>query len=55
MEFRLGTGNVPASYAIKLSSGDLANREVDDLLEQAQRMETVYKEIPSAPITARIS
>ncbi len=55
LEFRLGTGNVPASYDIKLSSGDLANREVDDLLEQAQRMETVYKEIPSAPITARIS
>lgn len=55
LEFRLGTGNVPASYDIKLSSGDLANREVDDLLEQAQRMETVYKEIPGAPITARIS
>ncbi|KAA0955571.1 type VII secretion protein EssC [Sporosarcina sp. ANT_H38] len=55
LEFRLGTGNAPASYDIKLSSGDLANREVDDLLEQAQRMETVYKEIPAAPITARLS
>ncbi|NYF23592.1 type VII secretion protein EssC [Sporosarcina sp. JAI121] len=55
LEFRLGTGNAPASYDITLSSGDLANREVDDLLEQAQRMEKVYKEIPDAPITAPLS
>lgn len=55
LEFRIGTGAVPTSYEIKLSSGDLANREVDDLLEQAQRMETVYKEIPAAPITIRLS
>ncbi|MFJ7825344.1 type VII secretion protein EssC [Psychrobacillus sp. NPDC096623] len=55
LEFRLGTGNVKASYEIKLSSGDLANREIDDLLEQAQRMEQVYKEIPSAPVTTNLS
>ena len=55
LEFRLGTGNVPSSYEISLSSGDLANREIDDLLEQSQRMEAVYKEIPSAPITAGLS
>lgn len=55
LEFRLGTGTIPASYEVKLSSGDLANREVDDLLQQAQRMEAVYKEIPSAPITTRLS
>jgi DNA segregation ATPase FtsK/SpoIIIE, S-DNA-T family len=55
LEFRLGKGNVPASYEIKLSSGDLANRDIDDLLVQAQRMESVYKEIPSAPITTRLS
>ncbi len=55
LEIRLGTGNVPASYEISLSSGDLANREVDDLLEQSQRMEKVYKEISSAPITVKLS
>ena len=55
LEFRLGTGNVKSSYEIKLSSGDLANREIDDLLEQAQRMEKVYKEIPNAPITTKLS
>lgn len=55
LEFRLGTGSVPSSYKLTLSSGDLANREVDDLLEQTQRMEAVYKEIPSAPITAGLS
>lgn len=55
LEFRLGTGQAPASYEITLSSGDLANREVDDLLEQAQRMEKVYKELPNAPITTHLS
>lgn len=55
LEFRLGTGSVPASYEISLSSGDIANREVDDLLEQSQRMEKVYKEIPSAPLIVRLS
>ncbi|WP_445677981.1 type VII secretion protein EssC [Psychrobacillus sp. FSL K6-1415] len=55
LEFRLGTGNVKSSYEIKLSSGDLANREIDDLLKQAQRMEKVYKEIPAAPITTKLS
>ena len=52
LELRLGTGNVPSSYTLTLSSGDLANREIDDLLEQSQRMEAVYKEVVSAPITA---
>lgn len=51
LQFRLGIGDVPSSYEIKLSSGDLANREVDDLLEEAQRMEKVYQTIQSAPIT----
>ena len=55
LEFRLGTGTVPSSYEITLSSGDLANREIDDLLEQSQRMETVYKRSLAAPITARLS
>ncbi|CAM3251048.1 type VII secretion protein EssC [Filibacter tadaridae] len=55
LEVRLGTGTIPASYEIKLSSGDLANREIDELVEQSQKMETVYKEIPSAPITAKLA
>lgn len=55
LQFRLGIGTIPASYEVKLSSGDLANREIDDLLQQAQRMEAVYKEIPAAPITTNLS
>lgn len=51
LQFRLGKGDIPSSYEIKLTSGDLANREVDDLLEEAQRMEKVYQTIPSAPVT----
>ncbi|WP_301107148.1 type VII secretion protein EssC [Sporosarcina sp.] len=55
LEFRLGTGDVPSSYTISLSSGDLANREIDDLLEQSQRIESVFKEITNTPIGAGLS
>ncbi|SIT70692.1 type VII secretion protein EssC [Edaphobacillus lindanitolerans] len=55
LHFRLGTGKVPASYQLTLSSGDLANREVDDLLEQSQTIEKVYSELDHAPITADLS
>ncbi|TYR79171.1 type VII secretion protein EssC [Priestia megaterium] len=54
LQLRLGTGTVPASYEISLNSGDMANREIDDLLEQSQQMEKVYREIPNAPITAKL-
>ncbi|KAF1274612.1 MULTISPECIES: type VII secretion protein EssC [Bacillus amyloliquefaciens group] len=48
---RLGTGTVPASYEISMSGGDLANRDVDDLMEQSQHMQRVYKDIRHAPVT----
>lgn len=55
LQFRLGTGSVPASYQIALQSGDMANREMDDLLEQSQAMEKVYREIKDVPIVADLS
>lgn len=55
LDLRLGTGTVPASYEISLSSSDMSNREIDDLLEQSQVMEQVYKEIPNVPITVSLS
>ncbi|MCW1928791.1 type VII secretion protein EssC [Bhargavaea beijingensis] len=55
LQFRLGTGTVPASYSLSLSAGDLANREADDLIEQSKRMEAVYRELRNAPITADLS
>jgi len=55
LQFRLGTGNVPASYEVTVSSGDMANREIDDLLEQSQVLEKVYKEIKNVPVIADLS
>ena len=55
LQFRLGTGKVSASYEISLHSGDMANREMDDLLEQSQAMEKVYREIQHVPIVANLS
>ncbi|MBT2575646.1 type VII secretion protein EssC [Bacillus sp. ISL-51] len=48
---RLGTGTVPASYEISMSGGDLANRDIDELMEQSQHMQRVYKDIRNAPVT----
>lgn len=45
LQVRLGKGTVPGSYQISLNSGDMANREIDDLLEQSQHMEKVYREV----------
>ncbi|PEX02099.1 type VII secretion protein EssC [Priestia megaterium] len=54
LQVRLGTGTVPGSYQISLNSGDMANREIDDLLEQSQHMEKVYREVKNAPVTAHL-
>ena len=43
LQFRLGTGTVPSSYQVSVSSGDMANREIDNLLEQSQVLEKVYQ------------
>ncbi|WP_110112138.1 type VII secretion protein EssC [Bacillus sp. CGMCC 1.16541] len=55
LEVRLGTGNVPASYTIAMNNSDMSNREMDDLLEQSQHMEKVYREVTNAPVTAHLA
>ncbi|PLR96524.1 type VII secretion protein EssC [Bacillus sp. T33-2] len=55
LQFRLGIGTVPSSYHISVNSGDMANREIDDLLEQSQLMENVYREIENVPVVASLS
>ncbi len=55
LQFRLGRGKVPSSYEISINSGDMANREIDDLLEQSQLMERVYREIDHVPVVADLS
>lgn len=55
LQIRIGTGSVPSSYTLTVNSGDLANREIDDLLEQSQKMEKVYREVKNVPITVNAS
>ena len=46
----------PFLQAMKsVSSGDMANREIDELLEQSQLMEKVYREVQHVPIIADFS
>ncbi|MGE6629927.1 type VII secretion protein EssC [Bacillus sp. NPDC077027] len=51
LKLRLGTGVIPSSYEISMSGGDLANRDIDDLMEQSQQMQRVYREMRNVPIT----
>ncbi|MFC0190215.1 type VII secretion protein EssC [Fictibacillus aquaticus] len=55
LQIRLGTGTLPSSYTINLNAGDMANREIDDLLEQSQRMEKVYREVENVSVTVNLS
>ncbi|MBD1379771.1 type VII secretion protein EssC [Metabacillus arenae] len=55
LQLRIGTGKVPSSYQVSISSGDMANREIDDLLEQSQLMEKVYREVGPVPINVDLS
>ncbi|WP_233499212.1 hypothetical protein [Bacillus weihaiensis] len=43
LQFRLGTGTVPASYKISATSSDMSNREMDELLEESQKLENSYQ------------
>lgn len=55
MEFRIGTGTVPASFKLSVNSADMSSREVDDLMEQSQIMEKVYKELKHLPVAVHLS
>ncbi|WP_332651318.1 type VII secretion protein EssC [Lysinibacillus sp. 54212] len=54
LQFRLGTGTVPSSFSISANAGDMANREMDHLVEQSQHLENVYKNMKDAPIVANL-
>ncbi|RKJ42528.1 type VII secretion protein EssC, partial [Butyricicoccus sp. 1XD8-22] len=55
LQFRLGTGTVPSSFSITLNTNDMANREMDDLIEQSQKLEKVYKESGDTPVVANLA
>lgn len=55
MEFRIGTGTVPASFKLNVNSTEMSNRETDDLIEQSQIMENAYKELKHLPIAVNLS
>lgn len=54
LEVRLGVGSVPASYTISMNNADMSNREMDELMEQSQELEKIYREVQNAPVTAHL-
>jgi DNA segregation ATPase FtsK/SpoIIIE, S-DNA-T family len=55
LHLRIGKADVPSTYEVSVSMGDLANREIDDLLEQAQQMARVYQTVKNVPLTIDLS
>ncbi|WP_027409952.1 type VII secretion protein EssC [Anoxybacteroides tepidamans] len=55
LHLRIGAADVPSTYEVSVSMGDLANREIDDLLEQAQQMARVYRTVKNVPLPIDLS
>lgn len=55
LQFRLGIGRVESSYDVDLNASDMANREMDELVEQSQALEKVYSHIEDVPVVASLS
>ncbi|WP_397539504.1 type VII secretion protein EssC [Rummeliibacillus pycnus] len=55
LQFRLGTGTVKSSFQINFNANDLANRELDDLIEQSHQLENTYSNLHELPTVADLS
>ncbi|MBA2875702.1 type VII secretion protein EssC [Thermaerobacillus caldiproteolyticus] len=55
LHLRIGKANVPSTYEVSVNMNDLANREIDDLLEQSQQMVQAYKTVKNVPLTIELS
>ncbi|KAB7708255.1 type VII secretion protein EssC [Bacillus aerolatus] len=55
LHLRIGRADVPASYEIMSGNKDMANREMDELLEQSRELESYYSNIRDVPLTADLS
>jgi DNA segregation ATPase FtsK/SpoIIIE, S-DNA-T family len=55
LHLRIGKADVPSTYEVSVNMSDLANREIDDLLEQAQQMAQVYQTVKNVPLTIDLS
>ncbi|PLT31939.1 type VII secretion protein EssC [Bacillus sp. V5-8f] len=55
LQLRIGMADVPAHYEVAVSSSDMANREIDDLLEQSQELVRLYRKVGNVPLTIGLS
>ncbi|MGG3799117.1 type VII secretion protein EssC [Metabacillus fastidiosus] len=55
LQFRIGRATIPSSYEVSAGSNDMANREIDDLLEKSQEMIRIYKQVKDVPLTIDLS
>lgn len=55
LQFRIGRADVPSSYKVGVSSNDMSNREIDDLLEDSQELVSVYKTVKNIPLSIQLA
>ncbi|MGR9049160.1 type VII secretion protein EssC [Halobacillus faecis] len=48
---RIGKAILPSSFEVSLNTGDLANREIDHLVEKSQEMVNVYQTVENVPLS----
>ncbi|MBM7649222.1 S-DNA-T family DNA segregation ATPase FtsK/SpoIIIE [Bacillus ectoiniformans] len=55
LSVRIGRSDIPASYEIMSGTQDLANREMDQLLEESQEIADYYSLVRNVPLSADLS
>ncbi|MFD0051707.1 type VII secretion protein EssC [Actinomycetes bacterium NPDC127524] len=55
LHFRIGKATIPSSYTVTVGSNDMSNRDMDDLLEEAQELVSTYKYIKNVPLAIDLS
>lgn len=51
LQVRVGRATVPASYTISNQQSEIANREIDELLESFQELVSFFRKIKNVPLT----
>ncbi|WP_051359586.1 type VII secretion protein EssC [Paucisalibacillus globulus] len=50
LQFRIGRATIPSSYDVSVSSVDMSNQEIDELLEKSQELVEHYKNVRNVPL-----
>ncbi|WP_019240848.1 MULTISPECIES: type VII secretion protein EssC [Bacillus] len=55
LQLRIGRADVDSTYDVNLGSSDLANREIDHLIEESQQLVKQYQKVKNVPLSIQVS